>query len=101
MKHLLKNFVANFVEHFVGIRNSRPHFISLLGCTFLLAPAAPAFPPAPDHVLFGMVRNQWGDPLDVSSAIVFLETPTGAGVKVSVLPGLEPGVNYRLAVPMD
>jgi hypothetical protein len=67
----------------------------------LLAGGVLAFPPAPHHTLFGLVRNQWGDPINVTSAEIFLETPAGPGVTTSLSPGLEPGVNYRLLVPMD
>lgn len=58
-----------------------------------------AYPPAPHHTLFGLVRNQWGDP--ISAGDVILETPAGAPLRTSLLSGLEPGVNYRLGVPMD
>lgn len=59
------------------------------------------FPPAPHHTLYGIVRNQWGDPINVSPAHVFLETPTGSQLRTGVVSALEPGVNYRLEVPMD
>lgn len=60
-----------------------------------------AFPPAPHHTLYGMVRNQFGDPLNMFPADVFLETPTGVQLHAGVINNLEPGVNYRLEVPMD
>jgi len=63
--------------------------------------SALAFPPAPHHVLFGMVRNQWGDPINVAGAEVFLETTNAAGLKATLYPGVEPDANYRLLVPMD
>jgi Bacterial TSP3 repeat len=62
---------------------------------------AQAFPPAPHHILYGTVRNQWGDPLNIAGAIVTLENPAGQGLNVSVAPALEPGVNYQIKVPMD
>jgi len=68
---------------------------------FLLCGAAFAFPPAPHHTLYGMVRNQFGDPLNIFPADVFLETPTGVILHSSVVNNLEPGANYRLEVPMD
>ena len=67
----------------------------------LLACSALAFPPAPHHTLYGQVRNQWGDPINVSPSDVYLETPSGTQLHTSVVNGLEPGVNYRLEVPMD
>ena len=71
-----------------------------LAC-LLLGTRAPAFPPAPHHTLFGLVRNQWGEPLNVTGAEIILETTSGPGVTTTLSPGLEPGVNYRLLVPMD
>ncbi|MDB6030828.1 MAG: hypothetical protein JWM16_1166 [Verrucomicrobiales bacterium] len=67
----------------------------------LLCGSASAFPPAPHHILYGMLRNQFGDPLNDATAIVYLETPTGVQLPARVVPNLEPGVNYRLEVPMD
>ena len=72
---------------------------SLLG--LLLGGVALAFPPAPHHTLYGQVRNQWGDPINVSPSDVYLETPSGIQLHTSVVNGLEPGVNYKLEVPMD
>src|SRR6266498_5472235 len=62
---------------------------------------ASAFPPAPHHTLYGMVRTQFGDPVSVSPADVHLQTPSGTQLRASLVSGLEPGVNYRLEVPMD
>jgi hypothetical protein len=72
---------------------------SLLG--LLLGSVASAFPPAPHHTLYGQVRNQWGDPINVFPSDVYLETPSGIQLHTSVVNGLEPGVNYKLEVPMD
>jgi hypothetical protein len=60
-----------------------------------------SFPPAPHHTLYGLVRNQWGDPVTIAPSDVFLETPSGVLLHTSMVTGLEPGVNYRLEVPMD
>ena len=60
-----------------------------------------AFPPAPHHTLYGLVRNQFGDPINIFPSDVYLETPSGAQLYTSLINGLEPGVNYRLEVPMD
>ncbi|MBC8002465.1 MAG: hypothetical protein H7X97_07740 [Opitutaceae bacterium] len=67
----------------------------------LLAGSAWAYPPAPHHVIFGMVRDELGDPLNITSAEVRLVTPDGRQIVTTVSPGLEAGVNYRLIVPMD
>lgn len=64
-------------------------------------PPAAAFPPAPPHTVFGLVRNQWGDPINAVGATVFLQTSNSIGVKTSITASQTPGVNYRLAIPMD
>ena len=66
----------------------------------LLCGSALAFPPAPHPTLYGMVRNQFGEPLNFPSD-VYLETPSGIQLRTSVIGNLEPGVNYRIEVPMD
>ncbi|MBI1842397.1 MAG: hypothetical protein HYR88_16290 [Verrucomicrobia bacterium] len=73
---------------------------TLLG-VLMLCGTARAYPPAPHHVLYGMVRNQFGDPIAVTPSDVYLETPSGVQLRTSVVSGLEPGVNYRIEVPMD
>jgi hypothetical protein len=67
----------------------------------LIGGAGVAFPPAPHHTLYGMVRNQWGDPISIFPSDVYLETPSGSQLRTSLAGPLEPGVNYRLEVPMD
>jgi len=78
--------------------------------TFLLAalasgiahsPSAVGGPPAPYHLIYGLVRDQYGTPLTDSSSFVILETPTGVQVSGRILPGLAAGVNYQIKVPMD
>jgi len=59
-----------------------------------------AFPPAPHHTFFGMVRDELGRPLEGEKVEVLFETSTGRLVKTGVGLGL-PGINYRLRVPMD
>lgn len=60
-----------------------------------------AFPPAPHHVIHGLVRDEYGEPLSLSSAQVFLETTTGLAITCQISPDVQPGENYRLIVPMD
>jgi hypothetical protein len=48
-----------------------------------------------------LVRNEWGDPINVAGAQVILETTNGPGVTTTLSPGVEPGANYQLIVPMD
>jgi hypothetical protein len=48
-----------------------------------------------------MVRNEWGDPIDVSGARVFIQSTNGAGANAVITASTQPGINYRLIVPMD
>lgn len=66
-----------------------------------VCPRGQAFPPAPCHTFYGMVRSEMGDPLMNTNAVVILETLAGVQVKTTVVPDLGPGMNYRLKVPMD
>jgi len=59
-----------------------------------------AFPPALPHTLYGMVRDELGNPLNEGASIV-LESASGVKVFGVVSGLLEPGVNYRLNVPLD
>lgn len=42
-----------------------------------------------------------GEPVNLTNAVVTLETQTGVQIKTTVTPFLAPGANYRLLVPMD
>ena len=60
-----------------------------------------AYPPAPFHLFYGMVRDEYGTPLTTSGAEVILETSSGVQVRTTINPGIETAANYRLEVPMD
>lgn len=60
-----------------------------------------AFPPAPPHSIYGLVRDQIGNPLTTSTAQVTLTVDSGTSLTDFVAPDREPGANYRLQVPMD
>ena len=62
---------------------------------------AHAFPPAPHHVIHGLVRDEVGDPISLASAEVFLEMTNGVVITCQVLPQVRPGENYQLTIPMD
>jgi hypothetical protein len=73
--------------------------ILLAGC--LVVPAALAFPPAPDGVIYGMVKDQYGTPLMNGSDLVILQTAAGVQVVSTIQPNLAVGINYAVRVPMD
>lgn len=60
-----------------------------------------AFPPAPHHVIEGVVRDAYGHPLTLTSARILLETATGKQVTGRVRPEMGRGLNYALTIPMD
>ncbi|MEI6464532.1 MAG: hypothetical protein WCQ89_07385 [Verrucomicrobiota bacterium] len=68
---------------------------------FLLGAPAWAFPPAPDHVLYGTVRDELGRPLGAGSAVVIVSTAAGEIVRAPIALGTEPGANYQVRLPMD
>ena len=74
-------------------------FLALL--VLLVASGAQAFPPAPHHLIYGMARDEFGRPITAKGAQIILETSAGIKVQTTIIPGLRPGVNYELAVPMD
>lgn len=71
-----------------------------LGVLCLCALTATAFPPALPHTIYGMARDEYGNPLRTNAVIVFT-TSDGVSVSAQVDSSLEPGVNYRLVVPLD
>ena len=73
----------------------------LLLLTLLAVPCARAFPPAPHHTLYGLVRNEQGRPLSTGDAVILLNGPNGEVVRGYVDTNTASGINYTLRVPMD
>ena len=81
------------------MRTLRNLFIAvLLGA---LGHTALAFPPLPHHTVYGLVRDEFGNPLISAGTELTLETLAGTTLTTQVVPGLEAGVNYRIEVPVD
>ena len=72
----------------------------MLAGVVLLPVGGAAFPPAPHHTFFGIVRDELGRPLEGEKVEVLFETSSGRLVRTRVGLGI-PGINYRLRVPMD
>lgn len=74
-----------------------------LGAAASLDASSPAFafPPAPDHVFYGTVRDQYGDPIVNTNTVLTLTTAAGKRLTARINPRAEPGANYKLNVPMD
>lgn len=81
----------------------RGSFVLLALAALLLVPSAlvTAFPPSPDHVIFGTVRDELGHPLRVSDASVVLTTSAGVEVKTRIYPSAGSVKNFILNVPVD
>ena len=75
----------------------------LLLSTLILHPSAlvEAFPPAPPHTIYGMVRDEWGNPLAFQDAEIVMLTASGATLQTDVALQPDDGVNYTLKTPMD
>jgi hypothetical protein len=67
----------------------------------VLGRQALAFPPLPHHTVYGVVRDEFGNPLISPGTELTLETLAGTAITTTVVPGLEAGVNYRIEVPVD
>ncbi len=74
---------------------------TILALALLPPLSALAFPPAPHHEIHGLVRDSWGNPIMIEHARIVLRTDAGTEVRGILTPGMEPGLNYRLLVPMD
>jgi hypothetical protein len=75
--------------------------LALPTCLLLTTLGALAFPPAPPHVLYGTVRDEMGTPFALSNARIILEATNGVTLTADLANDPEPGVNYRLIVPVD
>jgi hypothetical protein len=82
------------------LRTTLPVLACILAAASLIERAV-AFPPAPHHIIHGMVRDEMGDPLEIQGAQVYLETTNGTIITCVISPGTQPGENYRLTIPMD
>lgn len=78
-----------------------PCLTLLVAMASLAALTAFAYPPAPHHIIYGMVRDDMGNPLTLTNAEVVLATVDGIQIKAQVIPELTPGMNYRLFISMD
>jgi len=72
----------------------------VLGASLVATPGL-AYPPTPQQVIYGCVRDQYGRPLDTTDSQVVLVTSTGVQLQTGITPGLANGINFALPVPMD
>lgn len=79
----------------------RPATTALLASTVMLGLVLRAFPPAPHHTVFGQVRDEYGAPISRPGAEVWMESGSAVLAKSPLRIDPEPGVNYRMEIPMD
>lgn len=81
--------------------NQRSVFLVLVAAGVVAAPVT-AFPPAPFHRVFGMIRDDHGHPLGPLDGYIILVDSDGREiVRAPTDPATGPGINYSLSVPMD
>ena len=73
----------------------------LAGALGPVAPKTHAFPPAPHHLIEGVVRDAFGHPLTQPTVRIVIESASGVQVLGRVNPELDGGLNYTLTIPMD
>jgi hypothetical protein len=76
------------------------HRITLASCV-ALGWGAVAFPPAPHQEVYGLVRDELGNPVTATGATVLLEANGTILASGTIGASSEPGVNYRLLIPID
>jgi hypothetical protein len=86
-------------------RSSKGGLASLLAAVLVWnlghCPSAVAVPPAPYHLVYGLAKDPYGTPLSSANSFVILQSQSGVQLTGQIIPGLGPGVNYQIKVPMD
>lgn len=75
--------------------------ITIFAALCLLPLVAIGYPPAPHHVIEGVVRNEQGRPLLGDNIKVVVKAVDGGQVISRVNEVYRPGINYSVQVPMD
>ena len=75
--------------------------LGLAWCVISPVAVLHAFPPAPHQTLFGVVRDEQGNPLALPKSSVVLEVPGNPAVTATVRNTTGVDGNYQLTVPMD
>ncbi|MBK1875704.1 hypothetical protein [Pelagicoccus mobilis] len=72
----------------------------VVGLGMMIAASVNSFPPAPHHLIKGMVRDAMGYPVE-DEGIVYLTTNNGVKIVAALAPSLYFEASYRMEVPMD
>ena len=76
-------------------------FIFITSICCFLSVKVSAYPPAPHHILEGLVRNEQGVPIIGDNIKVIAVSIEGSSIVSKVNVVFRPGVNYILHVPME
>ena len=76
-------------------------FIFITSICCFLSVKVSAYPPAPHHILEGLVRNEQGVPIIGDNIKVIAVSTEGSSIVSKVNVVFRPGVNYILHVPME
>ncbi len=91
------------VNHHRSVGRQASRVLNL--CCLLVAVAscwtARAYPPSPYHLIYGVVRDEYGTPVMNDSVQVLLVATNGTQSRTFIEPSLAIGVNYQLRVPID
>lgn len=85
----------------VPLRTGHWALIAVFISSFMLHPSCFGYPPAPHHVIYGLVRDELGHPLQVNNAVLYLTTDTGITNSTPIRLTGRAAENYRLVVPLD
>ncbi len=69
--------------------------------TALLSSIAMAYPPAPSHEIYGMVKSAFGEPLDDDTTVILRDADANIIAISEVDTQFIVGQNYKLEIPMD
>jgi hypothetical protein len=95
----LKTLIMKILKSYFGTGRG---LLAVAAAGMLVLPfGSQAFPPAPSHTIYGLVRDEYGLPLFVTNALIIFEPTNGVQITASIVPNLEPGVNYRLILSID
>jgi len=62
---------------------------------------ARAYPPSPYHLIYGIVRDEYGTPIMNQQIQILMVATNGTRNSTAIQPGLAVGINYQLQVPLD
>lgn len=83
-----------------GFQISLPILPVLAAALFGCLPAW-AYPPSPYHLVYGVVRDEYGTPLTDGQVQILLVSAGGSQSQTTIQSDLAVGVNYQIQVPLD